>query len=232
MRLRGAREEPLLCLVTESARLERADGRIPHDALIAQIAEAAEAGIDLVQIREPDLPAAPLFDLVVRAVAVVQGSRTRVVVNDRLDVALAAGAHGVHLRGTSVDAVRVRAVAPRESGFLVGRSVHSVEEARAAEAAGGLDYLILGTMFPTRSKPAHHPLAGTGALREAASSCRVPVLAIGGITLDNLHDVARAGAAGIAAIGLFLGRHAPGAGTARHLREVVVDIRRIFASSE
>jgi thiamine-phosphate pyrophosphorylase len=199
-----------------------------------------DAGIDWVQIREPDLPAAELYEVVRHAVAEVSVSgggsgaaaRTRIIVNDRLDVALAAGAHGVHLRGTSFDASRARAMvrarAASEGGgerdFLIGRSVHSVDEAVAVEAgaAGGLDYLIFGTMFPTASKPEGHPLAGSEALRDAVAACRVPVLGIGGITLENVDRIAATGAAGVAAIGLFLGG-------SQSLDADVASIRRSFA---
>jgi thiamine-phosphate diphosphorylase len=204
---------PILCAVTDRRRLP----------ILAHVAAAADAGVDWVQIREPDLPAAELYEVVRHAVAEVSGSaaRTRIIVNDRLDVALAAGAHGVHLRGTSFDASRVRAlVAARD--FLVGRSVHSVEEAVAVEAAGGLDYLIFGTMFPTTSKPDGHPVAGPEALRAAVAAARLPVLGIGGITLENVDRVAATGAAGVAAIGLFLGSQSMDADVAA--------IRRTFAT--
>jgi thiamine-phosphate pyrophosphorylase len=205
---------PILCAITDRRRLP----------ILAHVAAAADAGLDWVQIREPDLPAAELYEVVRHAVAEVSGSaaRTRIIVNDRLDVALAAGAHGVHLRGTSFDASRVRAlVAARD--FLIGRSVHSVEEAVAVEAAGGLDYLIFGTMFPTTSKPQGHPLAGPEALGAATAACRLPVLGIGGITLENVDRVAATGAAGVAAIGLFLGRPSMDADVAA--------IRRTFATT-
>jgi thiamine-phosphate pyrophosphorylase len=183
---------PILCAVTDRRRLP----------ILAHVAAAADLGLDWVQIREPDLPAAELYEVVRHAVATVSGSTTRIIVNERLDVALAAGAHGVHLRGTSFDASRARQAAGPE--FLIGRSVHNVDEALAAEGGGGLDYLIFGTIFSTTSKPEGHPLAGPEALREAAAACRVPVLGIGGITLGNVDRVAATGAAGIAAIGLFL----------------------------
>jgi thiamine-phosphate diphosphorylase len=183
---------PILCAITDRRRLP----------ILAQVAAAADAGLDWVQIREPDLPAAELYEVVRHAVAEVSGSATRIIVNDRLDVAIAAGAHGVHLRGTSFDASRARTEA--KAGFLIGRSVHHVEEAVAAEGGGGLDYLIFGTMFPTTSKPEGHPLAGPEALRAAVAACRVPVLGIGGITLENVGRIAATGAAGVAAIGLFL----------------------------
>jgi thiamine-phosphate diphosphorylase len=183
---------PILCAVTDRRRLP----------ILAHVAAAADAGIDWVQIREPDLPAAELYEVVRHAVAEVSGSATRIIVNDRLDVAITAGADGVHLRGTSFDASRVRTAAGDD--FLIGRSVHSVEEAVAADGGGGLDYLIFGTMFPTTSKPERHPLAGPEALRTAVAACRVPILGIGGITLENVDRMAAAGAAGVAAIGLFL----------------------------
>lgn len=204
---------PVLCAITDRRRLP----------ILAHVAAAVDAGVDWVQIREPDLPAAELYEVVRYAVAEVNssGSATRIIVNDRLDVALAAGAHGVHLRGTSFDASRVRDAARITGDFLVGRSVHSVDEAVAVERAGGLDYLIFGTMFPTTSKPAGHPLAGPEALRETVAACRLPILGIGGITMENVDRIAAAGGAGIAAIGLFLGTPS--------MAGDVASIRRSFA---
>jgi thiamine-phosphate pyrophosphorylase len=191
-------KRPVLCLITDRRRPSSPD-------IVAQARAAADAGIDLFQIREPDLPDGVLFDLTRRVIDATAGSALRVLVNDRLDVALAAGAHGVHLRGTSFPASRARTLASSSSSasFLIGRSVHSVDEAVAAEAAGGLDYLILGTIFPTISKPAEHRLAGVDTLRAATQACRLPVLAIGGVTLDNADQIVSAGAAGLAAIWLF-----------------------------
>lgn len=206
---------PILCAVTDRRRLP----------ILAHVAAAVDAGVDWVQIREPDLPAAELYEVVRHAVAEVTGSATatRIIVNDRLDVALAAGAHGVHLRGTSFDAPRAKAMVAASGGrdFLIGRSVHRVEEAAEAEAAGGLDYLIFGTIFPTASKPEGHPLAGPEALRAAVAACRLPILGIGGITVENVDRVAATGAAGVAAIGLFLGRHS--------MEADIASIRRSFA---
>ncbi len=170
------------------------------DLTVARVTWAARAGAHLVQVRERDLEGGALVSLVRRCVEVVRGSRTRVVVNDRLDVALAAGAHGVHLRADSMPAARVRAVCP--PGFLVGRSVHLRDEAVQVESDGGLDYLIFGTLFPTPSKPGR-PTAGLEALAGVVRAVRLPVLAVGGMTADNLGDVGAAGAAGYAAIGMF-----------------------------
>lgn len=155
--------------------------------------------VDLIQIREPDLDAAVLLDLVRRVAARARGTGTSVVVNDRADVARAGGAQGVHVRASGPALDRVRAFGPDD--WLVGRSVHAPEEVRAHQTA---DYLIFGTMFPTASKPLDAPLQGLGGLREAVRLSQVPVLAIGGIDLARARECLEAGAAGVVAIGLFL----------------------------
>jgi thiamine-phosphate diphosphorylase len=165
-----------------------------------QIGFAVDAGIDVVQVRERDLDTGPLFHLVCDLVALARGSRTRIVVNDRLDVALAAGADGVHLREDSMPVAAVRRVAPVD--FVVGRSVHTPEDAsRIGRAA---DYLYAGTVWASASKPAGHPLLGRAGLERLARLAQVPVIAIGGVTADRLDQVTQAGAAGAAAIGLFM----------------------------
>jgi thiamine-phosphate diphosphorylase len=178
-------------------------GTVPRqaeDALVASVAAAARAGIDLVQVRERDLDGGALVRLVARCLDASRHTRTRVLVNDRVDVAMAAGAHGVHLRGDSMPAPRVRAVVP--PGFLIGRSIHSREEAARVSAEGGLDYLMFGTVFSTTSKPDVMP-AGVQSLIDVASASPLPVLAIGGITCETVRALERTGAAGIAAIGVF-----------------------------
>ena len=120
--------------------------------------------------------------------------------NDRVDVSLASGAHGVHLRADSMPAPRVRALCP--PGFVVGRSVHARDEAVAVAAAGGLDYLLFGTVCATASQPGRPP-AGLGALADVASAVPLPVLAVGGVTPDKVDEVIGSGAAGFAAIGMF-----------------------------
>ena len=186
---------PIICLVSPA--------RDPDAGLhgwLVRVRAAARAGVQLVHVRQPGWDGGPLLALTRSTLEAVAGYPTRVIVNDRLDVALAAGAHGVHLRGESCPAPRVRADAPR--GFLIGRSVHSAAEAGDVAAQGGLDYLVFGTTFPTRSKPGR-AAARTGTLLAAASAVPLPILAIGGITLDRIPEVARSGAAGICAIGLF-----------------------------
>jgi thiamine-phosphate diphosphorylase len=190
---------PVVCMISDRHRLsgER------EDALVARVGAAAHAGVHLVQIRERDLDGRALVGLVARCVAAARGTSARVLVNDRLDVALAAAAHGVHLRGESMPAGRVRAVAP--PAFLVGRSVHTAGEAVRATDAGGLDYLIFGPIFATTSKPGAVP-AGLRVLAEVVAATTLPVIAVGGITEETAPAVVASGAAGFAAIGLFAGR--------------------------
>lgn len=186
---------PVLCLVSDRRRLPGAS----LDTLVSLCRAAALAGILLIQIREPDLDSRTLLDLTGRVLEATSGTDAAVVVNDRPDVALAAGAHGVHLRGDSVAAERVRAIAP--SGFLIGRSVH--ERAEAVRAGAGVDYLVMGTVFATPGKRDRSRLAGLQGLEAACRDAEVPVLAIGGMSADVLPRVAAAGAAGIAAVRLF-----------------------------
>lgn len=191
----------MLCLVTDRHRL--CSGTVAFEAarrrLVDQVKWAITSNVDLVQVRERDLEAADLARLVSDLVRVSRGSGTRVVVNDRVDVALACGADGVHLRHDSVPAGRLRAIAP--DGFLIGRSVHGLAEAKGA---GPVDYLIAGTVFPTPSKPAQTPLLGLDGLAEIVQVVAVPVLAIGGIGRERLDEVAATGAAGVAGIRLFI----------------------------
>lgn len=215
---------PRICLVTDRRRLAGvADDRERLDALVGIVERAARAGVDLIQIRERDLPARALVDLTRRAVRACRDTRARVVVNDRVDVALAAQAHGVHLRADSPPAGRVRAVAPE--GWLVGRSVHSETEAVEVAAAGGVDYLVAGPVFATRSKAAGHPTLGVEALARIVARVRVPVLAIGGLTLATIPAVVAVGA-GVAAIGVFLGE--PGGDPEEAVARVVGQIRECF----
>jgi thiamine-phosphate diphosphorylase len=197
------------------------------DGLVTRLAAAAAAGVDLLQVREPDLTARDLMSLVERVLAAIEGTSARIVVNDRLDVALAAGVHGVHLKGESIDTVAVRRLVP--AGFLVGRSVHAPEEAERA-VRDGADYVIVGTVFETASKPGHAPEGGLQMLREAVARVagRAPVLAIGGMTEARARAVADTGAAGMAAIGLFMGPDGSAEQVARRLDTTVAAIRRAF----
>lgn len=173
-------------------------------ALLENIRHVAAAGVDWIQIREKDLDARSLAQLVRLAVANTRETGARILVNNRLDVALATGAAGVHLGETSlsVDAVAEWRRAAGRVEFRIGASCHSVEAARAAERAG-TDYIFFGPVFATPSKAAFGAPQGIQLLREACGSVRVPVIAIGGVTIENASSCLAAGAAGVAAIRMF-----------------------------
>jgi len=207
---------PVLCLITERRRW--AD----EAALLASVAAAVQAGVHLIQVREPDLEGRALVSLVRRCLAVSRGTRARVLVNDRLDAALAAGAHGVHLRETSMPAQGIRTVTP--PGFLIGRSVHSVDGARQVSAQGGVDYLAFGPVRATPSKPGVLG-AGLDALAEVVASTPLPVLALGGIDASSAAAIGRTGAAGMAAIGFWAGCPAD------HMAATAADFSTAFAAT-
>jgi thiamine-phosphate pyrophosphorylase len=213
----------MICMVTDRRRLS--SGPEAVDLLVDLATAAVRAGVDLIQVRERDLGARALASLVSRILEAAEGSGTQVLVNDRADVAAAVGAHGVHLRGDSMPVAAARALLGRDA--LIGHSVHSAEEAGAASRAGGIDYLIFGTLYRTLSKDEGHALASLDQLRAAVlAAAGVPVLAIGGITVQRAAELARAGASGIAGIGLFV---APaGVPVDRHVQAVATELRRSF----
>jgi len=150
--------------------------------LLDAIARNAAAGVDWIQIREKDLSAGELFDLVRCALALPSPGGTKILVNTRVDVALAAGAAGVHLPAGSIPPRTWRAITP--PGFLIGVSCHTVEEVRAAEAEGA-DYAVFGPVFAPLSKGSDLAPRGLDALSKAAGAVKIPVLALGGVTVDR-----------------------------------------------
>jgi thiamine-phosphate pyrophosphorylase len=186
----------LLCYITDRRQLRSV-------SVAAVIRETVRAGVDLVQVREKDLTSRELVALVEEALRVARGpglGGARVVVNDRVDVALAAGADGAHLGAHSMPVQVVRRFVPR--AFVIGVSCHSLAEAMAAES-GGADYLVLGPVFETPSKLGYGPPLGLAKLRDVTSRISIPVLALGGITLDRIRPCLEAGASGIAGIRIF-----------------------------
>jgi thiamine-phosphate pyrophosphorylase len=194
--------QPILYLITEGATTP---GTTPASeefkSLLMLISAAVAAHISLVQIREKNLNARVLHQLTERAANLTRGSATRLLVNDRADIARAAGADGVHLTTQSIEAKILR----RAFGdkLLIGVSAHTLEEARAARE-GGADFATFGPIFETPSKSIYGPPVGLEKLGEAARSLSAfPLLALGGMTGENSSEALRAGAHGVAAIRLF-----------------------------
>jgi thiamine-phosphate pyrophosphorylase len=188
--------------------------------LIQKIEQAAKAGVDWIQIREKDLCGRELAKLAAKAI-LRTGSGSLVLVNDRVDVACAVGAAGVHLGENSLPPSVARKLVDRNAAgrnFLIGVSAHSLEGAMEAEQAGA-DYVIFGPVYATPSKAGFGEPQGVPRLQEVCKRLTIPVLAIGGITLENAGECVAAGAAGIAAIRLFQDPEDPGAAV-RELRKL------------
>lgn len=189
---------PIVALVTSRAL---AGG---EDALVEAVAQAVANGVNLVQMREKDLPDAAQLALARRLRDATAG-KALLFVNDSLSVAEACGADGVHLGERSRSVAAVRAVAARP--LLVGRSAHDADGARAA-AEQGASLIVVGAVNPSPTHPDQAP-AGVG-LVSACAAVGVPVVAIGGVTADNAGEAMRAGAAGVAVISAVLGAPRPG----------------------
>jgi thiamine-phosphate pyrophosphorylase len=193
---------PITYLITggESSSATHSDSE-EFRRLLALVRAAVEARVTLVQLREKELSGRVLFELASAAAHVARGSETRVLVNDRADIARAAGCDGVHLTTSSLEASAVRLAFGEE--FLIGASAHTFEEARAAYE-GGADFAVFGPVFDTPSKRAYGPPVGLGALTKAALSLSpFPLVALGGVGVEQVGEVLRAGAAGVAGIRLF-----------------------------
>ena len=168
-------------------------------ALIESISRAVDAEVDLLQIREGDLSARDVLALADVAAEIASGSSTRILVNDRADVAACAGV-GVHLTTRSLNPCDIRAACGSE--LLMGASTHSLEEAESA-ALGGVDFVVFGPIFETESKLKYGPPVGLDALGKVSCRLRIPVLALGGINVRNFRKALEAGAAGVAGISIF-----------------------------
>jgi thiamine-phosphate pyrophosphorylase len=171
-----------------------------EDVFLKSIAGSLQDGIEWIQIREKDLESRPLMDLTRRILQLDNPHDSKVLVNTRMDVALAAGAAGLHLPAGSIAPQRWRSTAP--PGFLIGVSCHTVKEVVEAETSGA-DYVVFGPVFAPLSKSSDLPPRGLDGLAQAARSVGIPVLALGGVTCDNAPSCITAGAAGIAGITLF-----------------------------
>ena len=219
----------MLCLVTDRRRLGAAIGARPGEfieALEAHVVAAARAGVDVVQIREPDLEAAHLTALVRSITFKCRDTAAKILVNDRFDVALAAKAAGVQLKESSFSPDDARRLAPRE--FLIGCSVHTPLTATARHSA---DFLIAGTVLPTVSKSSADDLQWKGLIKVIGASKGTPVLGIGGLDLGSIPSLAATGAAGLAAIGAFI-PPAGQSGLSEFVKKRVIDMRFAFDSAQ
>lgn len=181
---------PRLYLVTD----RRATGGRP---LLDTVAAALAGGVDAVQLREKDLSTRELLALAAALRELTRRHAARLLVNDRVDVALAVGADGVHLPADSFAVADARRLLGAER--LVGVSTHSADEIRRA-AASGADFAVFGPVFETPSKLQYGAPQGLAALRAAVAATNLPVIALGGIDAGNAADVAATGCAGVAAI--------------------------------
>jgi thiamine-phosphate pyrophosphorylase len=219
----------IVCLVTDRRRLAASVGAPPSeylDVLSEQIAAAAAAGVDFVQIREPDLEARPLTAFIRSVAAKLRGSKTRILVNDRLDVALAAGADGVHLKESSVAPELARSLAPKD--FVVACAVHTALTAAARRSA---DFIVAGTVLPTVSKVRADYLEWRGLAEVIGAANGTPVVGIGGLDLASIPSLARTGAAGLAAIGAFIPTSGK-LGIDEFVKKRVSDMRFAFDSAQ
>lgn len=186
--------KPITYLITASQATD-ADFAVSRSRIVATVARAVEAGVSLIQIREKKLSARLLFELTSAVVATTREFDIQVLVNDRADIAFAAGADGVHLTSNSLSAAVIREKFPRE--FIIGVSTHTVDEAVDA-ASSNADFAVFGPVFQT---PGKTEVRGIDAFREVcARVAPFPVLAIGGVDADNVRDIINAGASGVAAI--------------------------------
>lgn len=187
-------ELPISCLITKGEATPENFSQVKRDILNI-IYLAVENRVGLVQLREKGLSAKLLFELAAAAVKITRNSSTRIVVNDRADIALASGADGVHLPANSLSPVVIRANFPTD--FIIGVSTHSLREAEAA-AGEGADFILFGPVFETPGK------GSPQGMEKLAVVCRrlkpFPVIALGGIDATNYEKVLAAGASGIAGI--------------------------------
>jgi thiamine-phosphate pyrophosphorylase len=199
-----------LTLVTDRTQTRGRD-------LVAVVGECLAAGLPAVQVREKDLGAADLAFLCRRLLGPVRDAGAALVVNDRVDVALAVGADAVQRTGVSLPVDDIRRVAgPR---LRIGASVHSLEEAVEAELKGA-DWVTFGPVYETPSKRPYGPPQGLARLAAVAGRLRIPVVAVGGITPERVHEVRKAGARGVAVISAILAAAAPAEATRRFLEAI------------
>jgi len=202
-----------LCLVADVEAAGERD-------LCPIVAEALAGGITLLQLRAKKLDTRPFLDLALDLLPLVRSAGVPLIINDRVDIALASGADGVHLGQNDMPPAAARKLLGNNK--IIGISANTVEEAAAAEA-GGADYIGLSPVFGTPSKTDTDPPMGLSGIRRLTDAVTIPGIAIGGINRDNAADVFSAGAAGIAVISAIMG--------AEDVREAAAELRQIVESA-
>ena len=200
-------DELKLCLVTDRTQTRGRD-------LTAVVGECLAAGLPAVQVREKDLGAADLAFVCRRLRTITLDRRALLIVNDRVDVALAVGADAVQRTSTSLPIQDIRAIADKR--LRIGASTHSLEDAVEAELKGA-DWVVFGPVYDTPSKLPYGSPQGLERLTRVAATVRLPVIAIGGITPDRVREVLTAGARGVAVISAIIAAESPGDATRRFL---------------
>ena len=211
--------KPIIYLITRGETTSQTTSASKDFARLLKLIEAAvSVRVSFIQLREKDLTTRVLYELAREAAQITRDSFTRLLVNDRADVALAAGADGVHLTTRSMDTSLVRQAFGDQ--FLIATSAHSLPEVQKA-AADQADFAVFGPVFDTPSKNRFGQPQGLTKLAQVAAAVKpFPVVALGGVTLENAADCFRAGSSGIAGIRLL--------NEATELRRVVEEIRKSF----
>ena len=192
----GSRVDFRLYLITDRKVLSS------HFSLLSSVEEALKGGVKAVQLREKDLGTRELLDMAYKMREITNKYKTKLFINDRVDIALSVEADGVHLGQNSIPPHAVRKIA--KGKFMIGVSAHSIEEAKQAEE-GGADFITLGPVYKTPSKLKYGQPLGVDIIRKAKDEISIPVFAIGGIKKDRIKEVLDAGADGIALISGILG---------------------------
>ncbi len=216
-------QKPITYLITSGETTPRTTpGDKDFSRLLNLVAAAVAAQVNLIQLREKNLSTRVLYDLALQAAEITRRGNTRLLINDRADVARSAGTAGVHLTAGSIETSVIRRTFGDD--FLIGVSTHSLEEARAARDARA-DFAVFGPVFETASKRTYGEPLGLEKLEQAATVLtQFPLLALGGVTLDNAAGCFHAGAAGVAAIRLMSDPH--------QLARIVAEIGARFRSSK
>ncbi len=192
--------------------------QVPGDSLVSVVESALAGGVDAVQLREKDLSTRELFGLATQLRDLTSRYKAKLLINDRIDVALAVHADGAHLPGSSFDPREARALLGPSA--LIGVSTHGLEQVVSAQQAGA-DYIVFGPVYDTASKRKYGAPLGLNALAQVTAVARVPVIAIGGITAARVPEVRHSGAAGVAMISAIF--------SAADAHAAAVEIRRSLA---